>query len=487
MEDTEEDLSPAPSDKNSPSLSIGSSPSQSLPSTPSSSGPAQPATPPLGVISEGISELSLVIDAEVAHQACQEVLQKVKLRHVDSDPTQQQNGPGTNSASHTPPIPSIKQIREEEDSPEGPAPSSVKSARRRQRHNPSKQSWLLRLFESKLFDVSMAISYLHKSKEPGVQAYIGNRLFSFPHEDVDFYLPQLLNMYIHMDEDVGDAIKPYVVHRCRQSISFSLQCAWLLGAYSSDMHISAQRHSRGTKLRKLILSDELKPSGPRARRELTLTPFCPGPSPGGLTTENSLSPSKRTHQRSKSDATVSISLSSNLKRTASNPKVESSQDEPVRLAPQREFMKSLMGIGKRLATLPTKEQKTQRLISELSLLNHKLPARVWLPTAAFDHHVVRVPHTQAVVLNSKDKAPYLIYVEVLECENFETSSVPMRIPENRIRSTRSVENLPDCGMMVEQRAGSFSVVPNYDNDDEAWSVDDIGELQVEVRPHPHRK
>lgn len=71
-------------------------------------------------------------------------------------------------------------------------------------------------------------------------------------------------------------------------------------------------------------------------------------------------------------------------------------------------------------------------------------------------------------------------MEVLECDNFETSNVPIRIPENRIRSTRSVENLPDCGMTAEQRAGSFSVVPNYDNDDEAWSVDDIGELQVEV-------
>ncbi|XP_035991529.1 phosphatidylinositol 4-kinase beta isoform X1 [Fundulus heteroclitus] len=489
MEDTQEDVS---SDQNSPSLSVSSSPSQSLPSTPSSScGPPPPATPPLGVISEGVSELSLVIDAEVAHRACQEVLQKVKLRQVDADPAQRQNGPGS---GHAPPV-KPPQIREEDGGPGGPAPGSVKSARRRQRHNPSKQSWLLRLFESKLFDVSMAISYLHSSKEPGVQAYIGNRLFSFPHDDVDFYLPQLLNMYINMDEDVGDAIKPYVVHRCRQSISFSLQCAWLLGAYSSDMHISAQRHSRGTKLRKLILSDELKPSGPRARREPTLTPFCPAASPGGPAAEHGLSPSKRTHQRSKSDATVSISLSSNLKRTASNPKVESSQDEdsgsssdsleldsgpPVRLAPQREFMKSLMGIGKRLATLPTKEQKTQRLISELSLLNHKLPARVWLPTAAFDHHVVRVPHTQAVVLNSKDKAPYLIYVEVLECDNFETSSVPMRIPENRIRSTRSVENLPDCGLMLEQRAGSLSVVPNYDNDDEAWSVDDIGELQVEL-------
>uniref|UniRef100_A0A3Q1IZ07 Phosphatidylinositol 4-kinase beta n=1 Tax=Anabas testudineus TaxID=64144 RepID=A0A3Q1IZ07_ANATE len=450
MEDTEPEPSPTPSDQNSPS---------------------------------GVGELSLVINAEVAQRACQEVLQKVKLQQVEGDDTHLQNGPGPESETPSALASAMKQpkIREEEDDPEGSAPCSVKSARRRQRHNPSKQSWLLRLFESKLFDVSMAISYLHNSKEPGVQAYIGNRLFSFPHEEVDFYLPQLLNMYIHMDEDVGDAIKPYVVHRCRQSISFSLQCAWLLGAYSSDMHISTQRHSRGTKLRKLILSDELKPAGPRARRDpLTLTPFYHG-----------LSPSKRTHQRSKSDATVSISLSSNLKRTASNPKVESSQDEvtqqslnPVRLAPQREFIKSLMGIGKRLATLPTKEQKTSRLISELSLLNHKLPSRVWLPTAAFDHHVVRVPHTQAVVLNSKDKAPYLIYVEVLECDNFETSSVPIRIPENRIRSTRSVENLPDCGITAEQRAGSFSVVPNYDNDDEAWSVDDIGDLQVEL-PEVH--
>lgn len=119
------------------------------------------------------------------------------------------------------------------------------------------------------------------------------------------------------------------VHRCRQSIAFSLQCAWLLGAYSSDMHISTQRHSRGSKLRKLILSDELKPAGPRARRDpLALAPFCPvTAAPGALGGEHGLSPSKRTHQRSKSDATVSISLSSNLKRTASNPKVESSPDE----------------------------------------------------------------------------------------------------------------------------------------------------------------
>ncbi|KAM6229335.1 phosphatidylinositol 4-kinase beta isoform 1-T1 [Spheniscus humboldti] len=453
----------------------------------------------LSVITEGVGEL-VVIDPEVAKKACEEVLEKVKLMHSVSSDNLTKPADGS-EAEHAPrtvvdlangdiregceikclddPPSMASKIQEEDET----MANTVKTARKRQKNNSAKQSWLLRLFESKLFDISMAISYLYNSKEPGVQAYIGNRLFCFRNEEVDFYLPQLLNMYIHMDEDVGDAIKPYIVHRCRQSINFSLQCALLLGAYSSDMHISTQRHSRGTKLRKLILSDELKPA--YKKREL------PSLSPAS---DTGLSPSKRTHQRSKSDATVTISLSSNLKRTASNPKVESEEEElssstesldkslspPVRLAPEREFIKSLIAIGKRLATLPTKEQKTQRLISELSLLNHKLPARAWLPTAGFDHHVVRVPHTQAVVLNSKDKAPYLIYVEVLECDNFDTANVPARIPENRIRSTRSAENLPECGITHEQRTSSFTTVPNYDNDDEAWSVDDIVELQVEL-------
>uniref|UniRef100_A0A8D3AYR3 Phosphatidylinositol 4-kinase beta n=1 Tax=Scophthalmus maximus TaxID=52904 RepID=A0A8D3AYR3_SCOMX len=398
-----------------------------------------------------------VIDPEVALKACQEVLLQVQLQSRDGP--EQQLHPDTSSIK--------EEDEEEEEGPEQTPPQAARLPSSSSRgSSSSKQSWLLRLFESKLFDVSMAISYLYKSKEPGVQAYIGNRLFSFSDGDVDVYLPQLLNMYVHMDTEVGDAIRPYLIHRCRCSITFSLLTAWLLGAYSSDMHISTQRHSRGTRLRRLILSDELKPSDTHGR---------PRSSPP---------PSRRTHQRSKSDATTMSSVSgAGLRRSGSNPKIH---EEPERLRPQREFVKSLLCIGKRLATLPTKEQKTQRLISELSLLNHKLPSRVWLPTAERQHHVCRIPHTQAVVLNSKDKAPYIIYVEVLECESFETSPIPLRIPETRIRSARSAENL-DCGgggstngMTSEHRAGSFSTVPNYDNDDEAWATDDIGQLQVEA-------
>ncbi|XP_033493212.2 phosphatidylinositol 4-kinase beta-like [Epinephelus lanceolatus] len=553
--------------------SLGSSASEGIGSSGmSSTGDPRGPSPPLDVISEDAMEMDLgvdqVIDPEVALKACQEVLLKVKLQNrevpeqqqVDNKQQQQDDQQQQQQQQHytdstecsspqwhiSPDTSSIKEEEEEEEEEEvegscrkdggkqgdtyqqnpppaaRPESSSLLSAS--SSSSSSKQSWLLRLFESKLFDVSMAISYLYKSKEPGVQAYIGNRLFSFPDSEVDFYLPQLLNMYVHMDTEVGDAIRPYLIHRCRGEITFSLLTAWLLGAYSSDMHISTQRHSRGTKLRKLILSDELKPSAPppdahravsasvsespvsspthrRCHRRHNSSNMESGPSystagpdsPVQGEVEVFVSPSRRTHQRSKSDATMASSgPGSGLRRTGSNPKVEAVHEEPERLRPQRELVKSLLCIGKRLATLPTKEQKTQRLISELSLLNHKLPARVWLPTAEHQHHVCRIPHTQAVVLNSKDKAPYIIYVEVLECESFETSPVPVRIPETRIRSARSAENL-DCGggitvantnggsgMTSEHRAGSFSTVPNYDNDDEAWATDDIGQLQVEV-------
>lgn len=46
------------------------------------------------------------------------------------------------------------------------------------------KSWLLRLFESKMFDASMAVHYLFNSKEPGVLSYLGNRLFTLNDEEV---------------------------------------------------------------------------------------------------------------------------------------------------------------------------------------------------------------------------------------------------------------------------------------------------------------
>ncbi|GFO28943.1 phosphatidylinositol 4-kinase beta-like [Plakobranchus ocellatus] len=468
------------------------------------------------------------------------------------------------------------------------SPASPSGPRHVSKGRPApKQSWLLRLFESKMFDMSIAIQYLYNSKEPGVQTYIGNRMFSFEEYEVDFYLPQLLNMYIHM-HDVAEAIHPYLLHRCRNSVEFSVNSAWLLSAFSADTFKPNWKNSQGIKLRDMILNEELRPqvSSPtspgtkpfgnshsshhhhhhhhqhhhhhhpshsrhQAGNGSSTSTFIIGSlpqHPSGLSHNSkpsgtALSPSslqvpaicdfsntplshtshtsaalallstapqlseaaassvvKKTHGRSRSDATALLSKqhsdsspvlssmmlmgSSTSSRTADVSRSRGSgcggggsavgdltsgrafdsgcccyskseavindlrgmetlcQCDAPRLLPQQEFNKALLNIGKKLQALPTKEYRTSQLIAELALVNLNLPARVWLPIShSRNHHVVRIPHTQAVVLNSKEKAPFMLYVEVLKCEHASTSQVPHKILENTLRFTRSEEDL----------------------------------------------
>ncbi|XP_047510662.1 phosphatidylinositol 4-kinase beta isoform X1 [Pieris napi] len=309
------------------------------------------------------------------------------------------------------------------------------------------KDFLLRLFESKLFDMSMAISYLFNSKEPGVQTYLANKLFSFPHEDVDFYLPQLATMYIELGE-VAELLRPYLVHRCKQSADFSLRLAWLLTAFGGDV-----KRSRATKLRDSILAEEIRPAA------------------------------RRGHHRSQSDASalrLATPSGRHLGDLASGRAFdngclcgEQCSCGAPRLTPQTQFLTALTNIGRRLASVADKERRNGRLRAELATLDLNLPARVWLPLHKKPHCVLRIPPHAAAVLNSKDKAPYIMYVEVLETEGHEP--LPPRLlppappaPHSPpIRHTKSEENLvPEWPVL-----SMYSAMDDVDNSD-CWSHDD---------------
>ncbi|XP_053604212.1 phosphatidylinositol 4-kinase beta isoform X2 [Plodia interpunctella] len=309
------------------------------------------------------------------------------------------------------------------------------------------KDFLLRLFESKLFDMSMAISYLFNSKEPGVQTYLANKLFSFPYEDVDFYMPQLATMYIEMG-DVADVLKPYLVHRCKQSAEFSLRLAWLLTAFGGDT-----KRSKATKLRDSILAEEIRPAA------------------------------RRGHHRSQSDASalrLATPSGRHLGDLASGRAFdngclcgEQCSCGAPRLAPQTQFLNSLTSIGRRLAGVADKERRNGRLRAELAALDLNLPARVWLPLHQRPHYVLRIPPHAAAVLNSKDKAPYIMYVEVLETDGHEP--LPPRLlppappaPHSPpIRHTKSEENLvPEWPVW-----SLYSALDDVDAGD-CWSHDD---------------
>ncbi|KAF8980606.1 Phosphatidylinositol 4-kinase pik1alpha (PI4-kinase)(PtdIns-4-kinase) [Entomortierella lignicola] len=89
---------------------------------------------------------------------------------------------------------------------------------------------------------------------------------------------------------------------------------------------------------------------------------------------------------------------------------------------EMQFLLALVDIATRLVIVP-KPARLSALRAELTLLNHNLPAEICVPLwckATIEHpshhRVVRIPPQDAVVLNSADRVPYLLQVEVLETD-----------------------------------------------------------------------
>ncbi|KAI8390331.1 kinase-like domain-containing protein [Blakeslea trispora] len=89
---------------------------------------------------------------------------------------------------------------------------------------------------------------------------------------------------------------------------------------------------------------------------------------------------------------------------------------------EMQFLLALVDIATRLVIVP-KPARLSALHAELTLLNHNLPAEIcmplWCPATVdrpYHHRIVRISPTDAVVLNSAERAPYLLMIEVLDDE-----------------------------------------------------------------------
>ncbi|KAF7976697.1 hypothetical protein HWV62_5851 [Athelia sp. TMB] len=91
-----------------------------------------------------------------------------------------------------------------------------------------------------------------------------------------------------------------------------------------------------------------------------------------------------------------------------------------------QFLLTLENISNRLLVVP-RPARVSALRAELTALNHKLPAEVCMPmwcsssdtprqhhaTTQPHHRIVRIPPGESVVLNSAERAPYLLLMEIL--------------------------------------------------------------------------
>ena len=85
---------------------------------------------------------------------------------------------------------------------------------------------LQRMFESEYFSLPLALVYLFKNDHPGVRTYLVNKLFSYPPEEVAFYLPQLVNLTLKHEDwtDIGT----YLLDMAAQSYLFAMNLYWHL-------------------------------------------------------------------------------------------------------------------------------------------------------------------------------------------------------------------------------------------------------------------
>lgn len=223
-------------------------------------------------------------------------------------------------------------------------------------------------------------------------------------------------------------------------MTFALECFWLLEAYGVEQFKKQSSKVQGYNLRQKILQDFLNdsPSRPNSRtgfhsRSQSDAKVALGVNGTATMPRSDSAASVRSIQGAPGDLKTGKAFDDGCRCTAAN---ETETFECIcasnsKFRPEMEFIKALMNIGNKLKFIPLKADKSQQLVYELFMLNLNLPARVYVPLFAntIEHVVVRIPHTSGCVLNSKDKAPYCIYVEVVEVKDFCKSKLPLKLPE----------------------------------------------------------
>ncbi|KAF8964699.1 kinase-like domain-containing protein [Flammula alnicola] len=138
-----------------------------------------------------------------------------------------------------------------------------------------------------------------------------------------------------------------------------------------------------------------------------------------------------------------------------------------------QFLLSLENICNRLVIVP-KPARVSALRAELTALNHKLPAEVcmpmWCSSSDNDpspgvpnphHRIVRIPPGEAVVLNSAERAPYLLLIEILSNDlDFD----PMKRPNKDILRKLVTKEVEQRGGWLDFGLSSSTIRKDTDPD-----------------------
>lgn len=96
----------------------------------------------------------------------------------------------------------------------------------------SNEGSLLRFFNCEGFTLEMLLEFMHKREEDGIVSFLINKLYSYTAEDIEFYIPQLVNTYFNKP-NCGE-LERLLLRNSIDSHSFAITLNCNLTAFAGD-------------------------------------------------------------------------------------------------------------------------------------------------------------------------------------------------------------------------------------------------------------
>ncbi|CAG9311014.1 unnamed protein product [Blepharisma stoltei] len=91
---------------------------------------------------------------------------------------------------------------------------------------------LLRLFNSEYFQLEHLLYYLQRREESGIHSFLVNKLYTFPIDDISFYIPQLMNLMINRQD--SEDLERFFLETSIKSHDFAIKFYWFLNGALND-------------------------------------------------------------------------------------------------------------------------------------------------------------------------------------------------------------------------------------------------------------
>jgi len=344
---------------------------------------------------------------------------------------------------------------------------------------------LKRLLASQWFDISKAIHYLNVNNQPLVIAHVLDHIEKCNRKDAkqgkqqekkvqqfesikinyNDYLPLLLLLYLQKIniKTVRDIFHYYLIDCCVNNIDFATQLLFLLDSHS---YIDISKNP-GLQNENVRLCSTIGTTALRVLKHEILDHIDERESQR-IITKNNETKFDDVEDAKTTDVSENKNSSKNhqndSKREVNNKLGGQSSSLALQLHSERKFITHLTNISRKLTEMKhdlcPKDELRRRLVMELTNVNFNLPGRLWLPGLYdMNHHVVRIPPNEAILLNSAERVPYMIYVEVVKCQDKSHDDPP------KPHLSKSLENISQTVLFTS------SPLPRQENLDFAATED----------------